>query len=86
MASPITLRLDEETRQRVAQIARRKRTSASEVIREAILTWVEMHENTGSPYDSIADLIGVVQGGKPGRSTETGRQFKELLRQRRVRK
>jgi hypothetical protein len=30
----------------------------------------------------MADLIGVVNGGKPHRSTETGRGFKETLKGR----
>jgi predicted DNA-binding protein len=85
MPSPVTLRLDEETKQRIAQIAKRKRQSASEVIREAIQSWMEIQESTASPYDIVADLIGVVHGGKPGRSTDTGRQFTELVRKRRGR-
>jgi predicted transcriptional regulator len=36
MPSPVTLRVDKETRQRIARIARRKQMSASEVIRQAI--------------------------------------------------
>lgn len=85
MASPLTLRLDKETRQRIARIARRKRVSASQVIREAIEAWVERQESTGSPYEMVADLIGVVHGGNPKRSTETGRRLAELLKGRRRR-
>jgi predicted transcriptional regulator len=42
--SPVTLRVDKETRQRIARIARRKQLSASEVIRQAIETWIEEQE------------------------------------------
>jgi Arc/MetJ-type ribon-helix-helix transcriptional regulator len=85
MDSPVTLRLDKETRERIAQIARQKRVSASEVIREAIEAWVEHQERTATPYNSVIDLIGVVHGGNPGRSTQAGRRLKELLKSRRNR-
>jgi len=74
--------LDSETRQRIARIARRKRVSASEIIREAIAAWVQQEEPAGVPYDAVADLIGVVHGGNSKRSTETGRQFAKLLKNR----
>jgi predicted DNA-binding protein len=85
MASPVTLRLDKETRQRIARIARRKRQSASQVIREAIEAWVGRQELTSSPYEAVSDLIGIVHGGNSKRSVAAGRQFRELLEQRRRR-
>jgi hypothetical protein len=86
MSDPMTLRLDDETRQRIARIARRKRLSASEVIRQAIEAWVEREEPIDSPYEVVADLIGVVHGGNPGRSSGTGYRFTELLKDRRKRR
>lgn len=83
MASPLTLRLDEKTRQRIARIARRKRLSTSEVIRQAIEAWAQQQEPVGSPYAAVADLIGVVRGGNPKRSEHTGRSFTKLLKSRR---
>jgi predicted transcriptional regulator len=44
MASPLTLRLAEKTRKRIARIARRKQLSASEVVRQAIEARAELHE------------------------------------------
>jgi Arc/MetJ-type ribon-helix-helix transcriptional regulator len=82
MASPLTLRLDEKTRQRIARIARRKRLSVSEVIRRAINGWAERQEPITSPYEVIVDLLGVVHGGNPKRSTQTGRSFAALLKSR----
>jgi Arc/MetJ-type ribon-helix-helix transcriptional regulator len=81
MASPITLRLDPELRRRVERIARRKRTTTSSVLREAVTTWVAREESAGSIYDSIKDLIGGVHGGDPGRST---RKLSEVLKARRT--
>lgn len=83
MASPLTLRLDEKTRKRIARIARRKQLSTSEVVRQAIEAWAERHEPIASPYEAVTDLIGVVRGGNPKRSEQTGRQFAKLLKQRR---
>jgi Arc/MetJ-type ribon-helix-helix transcriptional regulator len=83
MASPVTLRLDKKTRQRIARVARRKRVSASEVIREAIDAWMKRQDAGATPYEAVSDLIGVVHGKNPRRSTETGRQFAELLKGRR---
>jgi Arc/MetJ-type ribon-helix-helix transcriptional regulator len=86
MASPLTLRLDEKTRKRIARIARRKRLSTSEVVRQAIEAWAERQEPIASPYEAMADLIGVVHGGNPKRSVNPGRSFAKLLKQRRRRR
>ena len=86
MASPMTLRLDAETRRRIARIARRRRVSASQVVRDAIGAWVGADESKAAPFEALADLIGVVHGGDPARSTATGRRFATLLRARRGRR
>ena len=44
---------------------------------------MERQEPMAAPYEAMADLIGVVNGGKAGRSAETGRRFRELLESRR---
>jgi predicted DNA-binding protein len=85
MSSPLTLRLERKTRQRIARIASRKRISTSEVIRQAIEAWVERQEPIAAPYEAMVDLIGVVNGGKAVRSAETGRRFREMLKSRRKR-
>jgi predicted DNA-binding protein len=83
MSSPLTLRLERKTRQRIARIASRKQISTSEVVRQAIEAWVERQEPIAAPYEAMADLIGIVNGGKPERSAETGRRFREVLKSRR---
>ena len=83
MASPITLRLDAETRRRVARIARRKGTTTSKVLREAITTFVQQEEKRPTAYELIKDLIGTVRGGDPRLSEDTGRKFSEALKARR---
>jgi hypothetical protein len=83
MSSPLTLRLDAKTRKRIERIARRRQVSVSEVIRLAIATWAEQQEPVVAPYEAIADLIGVVHGGRPDRSMQIGRRFSEILKKRR---
>jgi hypothetical protein len=85
MASPLTLRLDAKTRQRLERIARRKRLSTSEVVRQAIEAWADRQEPITSPYEVVADLLGIVHGGKADRSEQTGRRFARLLKGRRSR-
>ncbi len=85
MASPLTLRLDEKTRQRIARIARRKRVSTSEVIRQAIEAWAERQEPVAFPYQLVSDLLGVVHGTNPKRSEQAGRRFAKLIKERRSR-
>ncbi len=85
MASPtITLRLDDETRERLKRVARRQGLTASEIIRRAVLVSLKHEEQLtrDTPYDAIADLIGCVRGGRADRSEATGRRFAELLRKR----
>lgn len=75
MASQLNLRLDTKTRRRIARLARRKRLSTSEVIRQAIAAWADREEPVASPYEAMRDLIGVVRGGNPKRSEQTSRLF-----------
>jgi len=77
--APVTLRLDPKTRRQIARVARRKGISKSEVIRRALNSWPEFIDSTGSPYEQLADLIGVVQGGNPRRSEKSGTQFRKIL-------
>jgi len=79
MEAPVTLRLDPETRRQIARVARRKGISKSEVIRQALHSWPEFADSSVSAYEQVADLIGVVQGGNPRRSEETGKQFRKIL-------
>ena len=82
MPNPLTLRLDEKTRQRIARLASRKRVSTSEVIRQAIASWADNQEPVASPYEAMSDLLGVVRGGNPQRSEQTGCRFTKLLKRK----
>jgi Ribbon-helix-helix protein, copG family len=85
MGAPVTLRLDPETRRKIAQIAERRKISKSEVIRLALNSWTELNAANCSPYDAMAGLIGVVHGGNPKRSENAGRKFRKMLEEKRAR-
>jgi hypothetical protein len=86
MASPITVRLDPETRRRVTRIARRKKLSTSEVVRQALQAWADREEPVVYPYELMKDLIGIVHGGDPHRSQDIGRKFTKALKERAAQK
>ena len=85
MEAPVTLRLDAKTRRQIARIARGRRISKSEVIRLALNAWPEFHGAETSPYEAMADLIGIARGGDPNLSSNTGRKFKAIQNQKRKR-
>jgi hypothetical protein len=86
MASPVAIRLDSATRQRITRLARAKRKTASQVMREAIETGLQQQETAPvPPYELISGLIGVVHSGDPAGSTNMGRKFTQLLKNRRGR-
>ena len=83
MSSPLTLRLDGKTRERIVRLARRKHLSTSEVVRQAIEAWAKRQESAGGPYEAMADLLGIAHSDDPKRSERTGRRFAKLLKGRR---
>ncbi len=82
MASPLTLRLDEKTRLRIAVLARRRKTSTSQVLRQAITNFLEREEGSATAYEAISDLIGAASGADPSLSQATGQRLSALLRNR----
>jgi hypothetical protein len=85
MKASTTLRLDPNTRRKLAGVARRIGISKSEVIRRALNSWVKLIDSSDSPYELIADLIGVVKGGNPQRSEKFVKQFRKILAEKRKR-
>ncbi len=58
MASALTLRLDEKTRERIARLARRKQLSTSEGVRQEIPAWADHRESVTSPYETMKGALG----------------------------
>lgn len=84
----MTIRLDTSTRRRLASVAKRRGRTASALARDALEAWLasEAGVGGGGPYEAVADLIGCVRGGDPGRSTRGGRAIAAALRARRARR
>jgi hypothetical protein len=83
MGTPITVRLDAETERIVERVARRRKQSKSQVVRDAITALAEKERPAvRTPYDTIAHLVGIVQEGPRNLSEATGEKFTKLLRNR----
>jgi predicted transcriptional regulator len=84
-ASPISIRLDAETEQRLRRLARQSGGTLSSVVREAVAQYGAAREADDShgerPYDRLEHLIGVVSR-KADRSERTGERLRATLRAR----
>jgi hypothetical protein len=83
----MTMRLDAATRLRLRAVARRRGRTPSEIARSALEAWLdgELGLAGASPQEAMADLIGSVRGGAPGRSTRGARGIAKAIRARRRR-
>ena len=81
---PTSVRLDIRTEQTLARLARRKGTSKSAVLREAVdcLAQQALHaQPKGDLFARAEDLLGCVSGGPADLSTRTGAGFRRVLGQ-----
>ncbi len=81
----LSVRLEAKTESLIGRLARRRRQTKSEVIRDAIGVLAKQEEKgTGKkrPYDLVAHLIGCVKGGPRNLSIDTGRKFHDMLVER----
>ena len=85
MSEAMAVRLDAVTRQRLARAARRRGTTTSEVVRQAVEAWLERDTAQVRPAGLVSDLVGSVHGGDPGRSAGGGAQVARELGLRRGR-
>ena len=83
MGEAMAVRFDAETRQRLLRVAERRRTTVSEVVREAVEAWLERDTKQALPAGLLVDLIGCVHGGDPGRSAGGGARVARELSARR---
>ena len=82
---PITVRLNARTERAVNALARRRRQTRSDVVRDALEHYtVTNGGDTGGerPYDVWLDVIGVVRTGARDRERTTGEQFTALVREK----
>lgn len=82
---PLSVRLDQKTESLIGRLARRRRQTKSEVIRDAIGVLAKQ-EGTAAvktrPYDLVAHLIGCVKGGPRDLSIDTSKKVREMLVER----
>jgi hypothetical protein len=82
---PLSVRLDAATESLIGRLARKRRQTKSEVIRDAIDVLAKQEEKGAGkqrPYDRVAHLIGCVKGGPRDLSVNTGKKFREILIER----
>jgi len=77
----ISVRVSGEEERAVRQYARRRRSSVSDVIRDAVRVLVDQ-PTKDRPYDDIADLIGSVTGLPADLSEGTGARFAEIVQEK----
>jgi hypothetical protein len=67
----MTIRVDRPFRLRLQAAAKRRRLTPSAAARAALEGWLSADEQAvrARPFEALADLIGSVRGGDPGRST-----------------
>ena len=82
---PLSVRLDQKTESLIGRLARSRRQTKSEVIRDAIGVLAKQEETGGvktRPYDLVAHLIGCVKGGPRDLSIDTSKKVREMLVER----
>jgi Arc/MetJ-type ribon-helix-helix transcriptional regulator len=82
---PVSVRLDAKTESLIGRLARKRRQTKSEVIRDAIGVLADQEDKGAKkkrPYDLVAHLIGCVKGGPRNLSVEAGKKFHDMLIER----
>jgi len=82
----MTIRLERAFRSRLQAVAKRRSLTPSAAARLALEGWLQTEERAAScrPYEEMADLVGSVHGGDPGRSTRGRAWIAGLLEKRRA--
>lgn len=82
---PVSVRLDAKTESLIGRLARKRRQTKSEVIRDAIGVLANQEDKGAEkkrPYDLVAHLIGCVKGGPRNLSVDAGKKFHQVLIER----
>jgi Arc/MetJ-type ribon-helix-helix transcriptional regulator len=81
MGRAMSIRLSDKTRRSVARLAKAGHRSQSEVVREAIETFVEKAAAEVRPYEGWKHVIGIAKGLPPDLSERTSERFARLLQE-----
>ncbi len=85
---PTSIRLDPQAARLLRQLARQRGETRSAVVRAAIHALAGKEVNAGgeaasvTAYDRLAHVIGVVDSGGQGLSTDTGERFRTMLQKK----
>ena len=82
---PTRVRLDIRTEQKLERLARKRGTSKSAILREAVDALARRSlpgDDHGTVFAKIEDLIGCVSGGPKDLSVRTGQGLRRILEQR----
>jgi predicted DNA-binding protein len=82
---PTSIRLDPQAERLLRRLARARRQTKSEVVRDAIRTLARELEGSDGPasvYDRVAHVIGIADSGGAALSEDTGAKFRALLADR----
>jgi ribbon-helix-helix CopG family protein len=81
----LTVRLNPKTERLLNALAKRRRQTKSDVVREAIEAYAAADEKQSTeptPYEQWADVIGAVRVGGRDPSKTTGELFTEIVREK----
>jgi Arc/MetJ-type ribon-helix-helix transcriptional regulator len=79
----ISVRLSRDEERLVRRVARRRNTTVSDVVRDAVSRLAETDaQKRLSPYEQIADLIGLVSDLPADLSERTGERFAQIAREK----
>jgi len=82
---PLTVRLSPRIERALNALAKRRRLSRSEVVREALERYGASDDGSalnGGPYDAWLDVIGVVRLGVRDPDRTTGEQLTAIVQER----
>ena len=82
---PMTVRLSARMERAVNALARRRRQTRSDVVRDALERYTATNggdAGRGRPHDAWLDVIGVVSAGARDRGRTTGEQFTAIVREK----
>jgi hypothetical protein len=82
---PLTVRLGPKAERSLTLLARRRRVSRSEIVREALAQYEAGAggvDTRARPYDAWLDVIGVVRLGVRVPERTTGEQFTAVVRRK----
>ena len=79
---PISVRLDPETESLLNRLARVRQRTKSDILREALHRLAQdeqAREAELSPYDRMADLVGIAQGGTDDLARNHKQAFRDIV-------